>query len=472
MPHLYQPDLVFLDGAFHSGRSILTGDDGRIAAILDLNEQDSSQSEASRYPSTRLAGKAILPGFVNAHSHTFQRLIRGRSENRGTNGDDFWTWREAMYRAALAVDSEDVYHVARMTFLEMVASGTTTVGEFHYLHRQPDGKPYADPNLLSKQIIAAARSVGLRIALLRVAYTRAGHELPPHAGQARFYETPREYLDNTAALAAELDAKSSSASAPHAWLGVAPHSIRAVPLAQLEEVIAWARSRNLPMHMHAAEQPAELAACRREYGATPVELLALHELLSDRLTLVHAIHINNDEINALADANTIICSCPTTERNLGDGIIAAAEASERGIRFAFGSDSQAQIDPLEDARELEYHLRLQKMKRVILDDIHASPLAARLFGYATLGGAQSLGFDGGTLAPGRPADFFAVDLADLSIAGNSPANLLPIIVFGLTRTAITDVIVAGNHILKDSSHPLRREIVEQYQHVYKKVWHP
>lgn len=467
MPHLYQPDLVLLDGEFHSGRTLLTGDDGRIAAILD-SEHDSDT--VSLYPSTRLPGKAILPGFVNAHSHTFQRLIRGRSENRGANGDDFWTWREAMYRAALAVDAEDVYHVARMAFLEMVSAGTTTVGEFHYLHRQPNGTPYADPNLLSKQIIAAARSVGLHIALLRVAYTRAGYELPPHPGQARFYETPGEYLDNTSALAAELDSQSNSASAPHAWLGVAPHSIRAVPLAQLEEVIDWARSRNLPMHMHAAEQPAELTACRREYGATPVELLAQHGLLSDKLTLVHAIHITNSEVDALSAANTIICSCPTTERNLGDGIIAAAEAAQRGIRFAFGSDSQAQIDPLEDARELEYHLRLQKMKRVVLDGIHSTPLATRLFGYATLGGAQSLGFDSGTFGPERPADFFAVDLNDLSIAGNSRSDLLPLIVFGLARTAITDVIVGGKHILKDAQHPLQREIVENYQRVYNKVW--
>ncbi len=467
MPHLYQPDLVLLDGEFRSGLAILAGDDGRIAAIIDAQR---NSAETSRYLSTRLKGKAVLPGFVNAHSHTFQRLIRGRSENRGTNGDDFWTWREAMYRAAGAVDAEDVYHVARMTFLEMVAAGTTTVGEFHYLHRQPDGASYADPNLLSKKIIAAARSVGLRIALLRVAYTRAGYELPPHRGQARFYQTPSEYLDNTATLAAELESK--SAAAPQVWLGVAPHSIRAVPLAQLEEIIAWAHSRNLPMHMHAAEQPAELAACRREYGATPVDLLAQHKLLSSKLTLVHAIHITDSEMDALAASNTIICSCPTTERNLGDGIIAAASAAERGIRFAFGSDSQAQIDPLEDARELEYHLRLQKMKRVILDDIHATPLAARLFGYATRGGAEALGFDGGTLAIGRPADFFAVDLNDLSIAGNSAADLLPIIVFGLDRTAITDVIVAGKHILRDSTHPLQHEIVENYQQVYKKVWLP
>jgi formimidoylglutamate deiminase len=370
-----------------------------------------------------------------------------------------------MYRAALSVDAEDVYRVARMAFLEMVMAGTTTVGEFHYLHRAQDGAAYDDPNLLGKQIIAAAESVGLRIALLRVAYARAGYELPPHPGQARFYESPREYLDNTTALAEELQRKPESA-----WLGVAPHSIRAVPLAQLEEMITWARERNLPIHMHAAEQQAELAACRREYGATPIELLAGRGLLSDKLTLVHAIHITGSEMDSLAATNTIICSCPTTERNLGDGIIAAAQAAERGIRFAFGSDSQAQIDPLEDARELEYHLRLQIQKRVVLDDICSRSLSQRLFHYATAGGAEALGFDSGTLAVGRPADFFAIDLDDISIAGNSAADLLSIVVFGLVRPAIQDVIVAGKHILRDGSHTLQHEIVEQYKQVYRKVW--
>src|SRR5580698_2948553 len=198
---IYQPDMVLLESGFQSGRSVLVGEDGRIEAILP--------SEDSGNPKiVRLAGKALLPGFANAHSHTFQRLIRGRTETRGSSGDDFWTWREAMYRAAASVSADDVYDVARMTFMEMVMAGTTTVGEFHYLHRAPtDGKgragAYPDPNVLSKQIIAAAESVGLRIALLRVAYARAGYELPPHAGQARFYESPEEYLENTAALAAE-----------------------------------------------------------------------------------------------------------------------------------------------------------------------------------------------------------------------------------------------------------------------------
>jgi formimidoylglutamate deiminase len=306
--------------------------------------------------------------------------------------------------------------------------------------------------------------VGLRIALLRVAYMRAGFELPPHPGQRRFYETAEEYLANTAALQEELH------GAETAWLGVAPHSIRAVPLGPLEEIAGWARERDLPVHMHAAEQKGELAACRREYGTTPVDLLAKRGLLSPKTTLVHAIHVTNAELDQLAAADTVICSCPTTERNLGDGIIDAAKALERGIRFAFGSDSQAQIDPLEDARALEYHSRLQIEKRAVLDEIGGWNMSQRLLHYATTGGAESLGFDGGELAAGRPADLFAVDLEDLSIAGNSAGELLPMIVFGMNRRAITDVVVGGKHIYQEGSHPLGEEIVTQYKEVHRKVW--
>jgi formimidoylglutamate deiminase len=457
MPQVYRADLVFVDGEFRADCGLLAGDDGRIAAVLGPGEGD-------EHPVVHLRGKAILPGFANAHSHTFQRLIRGRTETRGIGGDDFWSWREPMYRAALSVDADDVYHVARMTFLEMVMAGTTTVGEFHYLHRAQDRRAYDDPNLLAQKIIAAAESVGIRIALLRVAYTRAGYELAPHAGQARFYETPEEYLANTAALAEELS------GSERAWLGVAPHSIRAVPLKQLEEIVGWALERDLPVHMHAAEQQAELAACRREYGATPVELLAERGLLSSKTTLVHAIHVTDKEMIALAEADTVICSCPTTERNLGDGIIDAAKAAERGIRFAFGSDSQAQIDPLEDARELEYHLRLQIQKRAVLDEIAGRNMSQRLFHYATVGGAEALGFDSGLLDVGRPADFVAIDLGDASIAGNSAEHLLPMVVFGMDRSAIKDVVVGGRHIYSDGSHPLAGEIIAQYKEVHRKVW--
>ncbi len=460
---IYQPDLVLTERGFAAGHAVVVGEDGRIEAVLAHDDAVLVQGKARGGEATRLGGKALLPGFANAHSHTFQRLIRGRVETRGASGDDFWTWREAMYRAANSVDADDVYHVARMTFMEMVMAGTTTVGEFHYVHRERDGRAYADQNLLSRKILAAAQSVGLRIALLRTAYFRAGYELPAHEGQKRFYESPAEYLENTAALADEFKNEK-------AWVGVAPHSIRAVPLKQMDEIMVWACERGLVVHMHAAEQVAELAACKREYGATPIQLLEQRGLLSDKTTLVHAIHITDEEMDALAAADTVICSCPTTERNLGDGIIDAAKAAQRGIRFAFGSDSETLIDPLEDAREIEYHLRLQIQKRVVMDEIGGKNLPQRLFQYATEGGAQALGFDSGVIAVGRPADFFTVDLNDPSVAGNSADDLLASIVFGMSRTAIRDVFVGGEPVLLDGRHTLQDEIVSEYQSVYKRVW--
>ena len=222
--------------------------------------------------------------------------------------------------------------------------------------------------------------------------------------------------------------------------------------------------------MHVAEQVAENAACLREYGLTPVHLLNKEKLLGPDFTAVHAIHISSDEIAMLAEANATICSCPTTERNLGDGIIAADHVMTAGIRIAFGSDSQAQIDPLEDARELDYHLRLKQQERAILDQIGDQTLASRLFDCATLHGARALDLPGGGLTPGSFADFFTVDLNDVSIAGHSAEDLLPIIVFTLNRSAIRDVVVNGRFILRDQKHALQDEITSRYKQVHQEVW--
>jgi formimidoylglutamate deiminase len=252
--------------------------------------------------------------------------------------------------------------------------------------------------------------------------------------------------------------------------GVAPHSIRAVPLDDLNEIAAWTRSHDLPLHMHVAEQVAENAACVREYGCTPVQLLHSNGLLSKKFTAVHAIHIGEDEIAQLADAGATICSCPTTERNLGDGIVAADRAMQAGIPIALGSDSQAQIDPLEDARELDYHLRLRDQQRAVLDGIHDAPIAERLFACATKNGARALSLNTGDFQPGLQADACTVDLEDLSIAGNSASDLLPILVFSLDRTAIVDVLVDGSLVVKDRKHALHREIVSRYREVHARVW--
>jgi formimidoylglutamate deiminase len=444
-------ELIYRGGAFVPGAALGVDSAGRIA-------------EAGSTDSWRLDGRAMLPGFINVHSHSFQRLIRGRAESRAVSGRDFWSWRGTMYHAAARPTPEDVYDVARMAFLEMVKAGTTTVGEFHYLHNGPDGRPYSDANELGHLVIAAARSVGIRIVLLRSAYLRSGFEVATDPGQTRFFETADAFIRNTEALL------SAYAGANDVTIGIAPHSIRAVPLAELKGMVAWGRQRGLPIHMHVAEQVAENAACEREYGTAPVALLAEHGLLGEDFTAVHAIHITDAEIAAVAKAGATICSCPTTERNLGDGILAADKIMRTAIPVALGSDSQAQIDPMEDARQLDLHLRLQQQQRAVLDGIRGEAIAKRLFDCATKNGARALGIDAGDLTEGKLADFVSVDLDDLSIAGNSAEDLLPVVVFGMERTAMRDVAVGGKLILRDGRHELEDEIVARYKAVHGRVW--
>ncbi len=444
MSTLYRPELLYSQGSFTGGAGLFVSEEGKVLAA------DTDPSAET----VHLPGKALLPGFVNTHSHSFQRLIRGKAESRVMSGRDFWSWRGTMYHAAAQLDPEDVYDVARMAFLEMLLSGTTTVGEFHYLHNAPGGRPYDDPNLLSRQVIAAAQSVGIRIVLLRSAYLRSGYELPPDPGQIRFFESAAQFLENLAALAASTEAP----------IGVAPHSLRAVPLRELQQIAAWTRERKLPLHMHVAEQIAENQACLREYGLTPVALLGREGLLGPDFTAVHAIHVTAEEIGLLARAGANVCSCPTTERNLGDGVLAADQVMREGIRIALGSDSQAQIDPLEDARELEYHLRLDRQQRAILDQIGEQTLASRLFDCATVHGARSLGLAAGS------ADFFTVDLDDLSIAGHSGGDLLPLAVFSLNRSAVRDVMVNGRWVIRDQRHPLQEDIVSRFKELHRKLW--
>ena len=453
MAKSFQPSLLYQDGSFVSEQSLFVNDAGRITEVEESAED------------INLTGKALLPGFVNAHSHSFQRLIRGRAESRAVSGKDFWSWRNTMYQAAARLSPEDVYDVARMCFLEMARAGTTTVGEFHYLHNAPDGTPYDDPNLMEHQVIAAAKSVGLRIVLLRSAYLRSGYQLPSDSGQRRFFEQSDAFLTNVADLRTSYAANSTEVS-----FGVAPHSIRAVPLEELREIVSWARSNSLPIHMHVAEQIAENTACQHEYGCTPVELLAREGLLGKNFVAVHAIHLNSHEISALAEAHAIVCSCPTTERNLGDGIVPVDGLMKLGVRHALGSDSQAQIDPLEDARELDYHLRLAQQQRALLDQIDGCPIASRLLDCATTHGAQALGVESGSLTLGEYGDMVSIDLTDLSVAGHASETLLPILVFGANRTAIRDVVVNGKFILRDGRHPLEEEIVGRYQELDRRVW--
>jgi formimidoylglutamate deiminase len=455
-------DFLFTGGAFEAGLAMFADPTGRITRF-SRDQTDLARAE-------RLPNRAILPGLVNVHSHAFQRLIRGRTEHRtAAHRDTFWTWRESMYDAAGRLTPEAMYHAARMAFLEMALSGITTVGEFHYLHHGPGGTPYADRNLLAEQVLRAAKDIGVRIALLRTAYVRAGWQKPADPGQARFI-TPcaPDFLADTEALRATI---TRDWRPGWAWIGIAPHSVRAVPLDYLREVANFARVNDLPLHMHVAEQPAEVEACVAEYGRRPVELLQDHGILHSRFTAIHAIHITDGEIAYLAGAGSRVCACPTTERNLGDGISPADKLMSAGVGICLGSDSNVQIDSLEDARSLEYHLRMRELERVVLaPDCSRDGLAKRLFECATETGARSLGAPGGKLEPGLPADFFTVDLNDPSIAGAGASSLLNHIVFSAERTAIREVSVGGEFVIRERRHRLQDEILGNFDTVQTNLW--
>jgi formimidoylglutamate deiminase len=456
--HGWLPDLVYTGGTFHSGLAMFADATGRIARF--------SAAPADLAKAQRLAGRAMLPGLVNGHSHAFQRVLRGRTEHRSAHHrsreqrDSFWTWRESMYRAANLLSSEALYHVSRMAFLEMLLGGITTAGEFHYMHHAPGGSPHGDRNQLARQVLRAARDTGLRIAVLRTAYARSGWGQPADPGQARFL-TPRvdDFIADTEALRSAL----AGGDQDRTWVGVAPHSLRAVPLAYLREAVNYARAHQMQVHMHVSEQPADVEACVAEHGVRPVELLEQNGLLDSRFTAVHAIHITGGEIAALAGANAVVCACPTTERNLGDGPVPASELMNAGVRVSLGSDSNVQIALLEDARSLEYHLRMVRLERAVL-------AAKHLFACATESGAASLAAPGGSLEIGRPADFFTVALDDPSLAGADAESLLSNIVFAVERTAVRDVAIGGQFVILDGRHPLGEEIVGEFTRVQRDLW--
>jgi formimidoylglutamate deiminase len=446
LPSLFQPDAIWKEGRVHAGATLAVGDDGRVLAA----------APAGATP-VRLKGQVLMPGLVNAHSHAFQRVLRGRTEfvTPGNESDDFWSWREAMYRAANALTPDGVYVASRQAFVEMALAGITTVGEFHYLHHQPDGQPYADVHQLARQVIRAAREVGLRICLLRVAYARAGFKKEATPRQRRFCDaTAEDALARTASL------RDAYRPDPMVTVGLAPHSVRAVPREWLE-LFAKESGRalqNSVVHAHAAEQPAEIDQCRAEHNLRPVELFDSLGLLDARVTLVHAIHLGKGEPELLAKAGATVCACPTTERNLGDGVVPADTLRTAGVALAFGSDSQAHIDLFEEGRALDGHLRLVRLRRAPLDDGKGiDNLGARLLQTATTGGARALGLNTGTLAPGTPADFLTVGLEHPTLAGARLDALSAHLAFGATPAAVRDVYVQGKRIVENGTHVLAEQ---------------
>ena len=459
--HGWLPDYLWVNGQVERGTAFFVDEAGSITRF--------SKSPVDLAAAQRLKNRAVFPGLVNVHSHTFQRVIRGRTEwrNQGQR-DTFWTWREKMYDAATRLTPEQIYETARAAFLEMLLSGITTVGEFHYLHHGPDGARYADPNLIGKLVIQAAREVGLRIVLLRTAYVRAGYGKAPNPGQARFItRDPATFITDTEELSTWVRRTYLPGEVE---VGVAPHSIRAVTHDYLKEVSRYAQERELRVHMHVSEQPGENEACIQEYGGSPVTWLQQIGLLGPRFIAVHAIHISEVEAGFLAESGSSICACPTSERNLADGAVRADWLLARGAMLCLGSDSQVQIDLLEDARLLEYHLRMQQLERVVLDPPGREGLSQMLYETASKSGAASLGHNGGELAVGKPADFVSIDLDDPSIAGAGEETLVANVVFSLERTAIKEVYVGGRPLIAEGRHRLQEGIIAEFAALQKRFW--
>lgn len=452
-----QAELTWWQGSL--ARDLLLGvtADGRFEALEALRPDDTLQ---------RLPGQLLLPGLVNAHSHAFQRVLRGRTEYAATGPgqDDFWSWRELMYRAAERLEPDTLHTVSRQAFVEMARAGITSVGEFHYVHHDPEGRPYADRLELSRAVIEAAREVGLRIHLLRVAYARSGFEVAQNPRQRRFIDPrPEDVLADVTAL------QGAYAGDPLVQVGLAPHSVRAVPREWLA-TFAQAQASLSAVHMHVSEQPAEIDACLRETGLRPVELLAELGLLTPRFTAVHGIHLSKEEVQLLGEAKANVCACPTTEANLGDGVIPADQLLAAGAEVCLGSDSQARIDLLEEARRLEEHLRLIRQQRAVLDagGGKVEGLAARLLHAATAAGSRALGEDVG--ATGVPADGFTVDLHHPSLRGFNEASLLPTVIFGAPREAIREVWVAGRRIVEGGRHPIEVQAADAFDAVVNRLF--
>ncbi|MFC9929658.1 formimidoylglutamate deiminase [Streptomyces sp. NPDC127190] len=414
-------------GGVESGVAVEVAD-GRITAV--------HTSTPAPPPGAEVLRGLTLPGLANAHSHAFHRALRGAVQ---VGSGTFWTWREVMYSVADRLTPESYHALARAVYAEMALAGITCVGEFHYVHHAPGGTPYADPNAMGEALIAAAAEAGIRITLLDTCYLSAGFGEAPNAHQLRFSDGDAEAWAARCAVLKERD---------HARIGAAIHSVRAVPADQLTTVARWAEERRAPLHVHLSEQTAENDACQAAHGRTPTRLLADHGVLGPRTTGVHNTHLTDEDIALLGGSRTGTCMCPTTERDLADGIGPAVALQRAGSPLSLGSDSHAVIDLLEEARAMELNERLRTRTR-------GHWTADALLRAATADGHATLGWDeAGTIAPGALADLTTIALDSVRTAGPLPALGAETAVFAATAADVRHTVVGGRHVVRDGAHTL------------------
>jgi formimidoylglutamate deiminase len=401
----------------------------------------------------RFAGVAV-PGVANVHSHAFQRAMAGLVERRGPEDDSFWTWRDVMYRFLASMTPDDIEAIAAWTYVEMLESGFTTVGEFHYLHNAPDGTHYADPAETGGRIVAAAQASGIGLALLPSFYAHGGcGGQPPTPGQARFLfdlDGFRRLLESSRRHIDRLEG---------ATLGIAPHSLRAVDAPELRALVEqWTTG---PIHIHAAEQAREVEECVAWSGARPVQWLLDNVGLDARWCLIHCTHMTPDERRRLAKSGAVAGLCPITEANLGDGIFAAPRFAAAGGRFAVGTDSNVRIALHEELRTLEYGQRLREQKRNRLGPVGAST-GRHLFDTARSGGARALDLASGTLAVGQTADIVILDDTHPALVGRHGDQIIDSWIFAAGDGAVRDVFAGGQHVVAEARHVRRDEIRRRF----------
>ena len=407
-----------------------------VLITVDGDRFSSVEPGVARPPDARHLSGLTLPGFANAHSHAFHRVLRGRTQRgRGT----FWSWRESMYAIAQALTPESYYELARATYAEMALSGVTCVGEFHYVHHQAGGAPYSDPNEMGRALVAAALDSGLRITLLDTCYLQAAPGTALSGAQARFSDgTANDWAERTWGLRLPAGA----------LLGAALHSVRAVPAEAAAVVALQSSARGAPLHFHLSEQVAENELSREAYGRTPAEVLADSGVFGPQSTAVHATHLAETDIALLGSSGTAVCMCPTTERDLADGIGPAGRLADAGSPLVLGSDSNAVIDLFAEMQGLELDERLATGRR-------GRWTASELLVAASAQGHEALGWDaGGRIAAGALADLVTVSLDSVRLAGWDTERLAEHVVFSATAADVTQVVASGRTIVVEGHHRL------------------
>ncbi len=457
MTRQYHLESVLLQQGWARDALVTVADDGHISGI------EVPAGHASAHPDARRVEGFVVPGMPNAHSHAFQRGMAGNTEYRLSARDSFWTWRRAMYALANRITPDDLQVLATQLFVEMLKAGYTSVAEFHYLHRQPGGEPYAGANGLWEAVGAAAEATGIGLTFLPTLYQTSDFGAQPLKPEQARFAAPTEWF--LRAVEERCGAERRAVSATRRT-GAAFHSLRAVPLESLREAMHGLRriDPGMPIHIHVAEQTKEVEACKRYTGRRPIELLLDSGLVDRYWCLVHATHATAAELAGIAATTAAVCISISTEANLGDGFFDALRFLKLGGRMCIGSDSQATVCPAEELRWMEYQQRLRKRRRGVLAEKSEPYVGTRLWRDAAEHGASAIGQPAGALAVGRRADWLVLDASHPCMAGATAASALDHLLFAGGSAAVRDVMVAGRWLVEGGRHraeePLRGRFLE------------